>query len=127
LRRIIAWLRVRGGSLEILCCQSPRQARATFKFLSAVDFSRLETLEQLAAIVKRDFEEQSPTGTDLLRRIEARAYQSRYDLLRDLGLHLFWVTRFSITMRPELNRRPPRSGGGFLAVADGVQCGFGVA
>ena len=67
-------------------------------FFPEIDFSRLETLEQLSAVVKRDFEEKSPTGTDLLRRIEARTYQSRYDLLRDLGLHLFWVDRFSITM-----------------------------
>src|ERR1700738_3280247 len=81
-------------------------------FFPEIDFSRLETLEQLAAVVKRDFEEKSPTGTDLLRRIEARAYQSRYALLRDLGLHLFWVTRFSITMyekRPMARRLVPHS------------------
>jgi len=80
-------------------------------FFPQIDFSRLETLEQLAAIVKRDFEEKSPTGTELLRRIEARTYQSRYDLLRDLGLHLFWVTRFSITMyekRPMAWRHVPK-------------------
>src|SRR6202048_4883091 len=80
-------------------------------FFPEIDFSRLETLEQLSAVVKRDFEEKSPTGTDLLRRIEARTYQRRYDLLRDLGLHLFWVTRFSITMyekRPIAWRHVPK-------------------
>src|SRR5882757_3497624 len=80
-------------------------------FFPEIDLSRLETLEQLCAVVKRDFEEKAPTGMDLLRRIEARAYKSRYELLRDLSLHLFWVNRFSITMyekRPVAWRYVPK-------------------
>jgi 3-oxoacyl-[acyl-carrier-protein] synthase-3 len=80
-------------------------------FFPEIDFSRLETLEQFCAVVKRDFEEKAPTGMDLLRRIEARAYKSRYELLRDLALHLFWVNRFSITMyekRPMAWRHVPK-------------------
>src|SRR5258708_37127465 len=67
-------------------------------FFPEIDFSRLETLEQLCAVVKRDFEEKAPTGMDLLQRIEARAYKSRYELLRDLALHLFCANHFSITL-----------------------------
>ena len=80
-------------------------------FFPEIDFSSLDTLEQLAAVVKRDFEQKSPTGQDLLERIEAGVYKSRYDLLRDLGLHLFWVNRFSITMydkRPMAWRHVPK-------------------
>jgi 3-oxoacyl-[acyl-carrier-protein] synthase III len=76
-----------------------------------VDFSQLETLEQFTAVVQRDFEAKAPSGTNLLRRIEARAYASRYQLLRDLALHLFWVTRYSITMyekRPLAWRHVPK-------------------
>jgi hypothetical protein len=31
-------------------------------FFPEIDFSRLETLEQLCAVVKRDFEEKAPTA-----------------------------------------------------------------
>ena len=80
-------------------------------FFPEIDFSSLDTLDQLAAVVKRDFEQKSPTGQDLLERTEAGVYKSRYDLLRDLGLHLFWVNRFSITMydkRPMAWRHVPK-------------------
>jgi len=70
-------------------------------FFPEIDFSQLESLEQLSAVVKRDFDDKAPTGMDLLRRIEARSYTARYELLRDLGLHLFWVNRFSIMMYEE--------------------------
>ncbi len=81
-------------------------------FFPDIDFSQLESLEQLAAIVKRDFDDKAPTGLDLLRRIEARAYTTRSELLRDLGLHLFWVNRYSITMyeeRPIAWRHVPKT------------------
>ena len=80
-------------------------------FLPEIDFSRLNTLEQFAAVVKRDFELKAPVGPDLMQRVESRTYQSRYDLLRDLGLHLFWMNRYAITMyekRPVAWRHVPK-------------------
>jgi len=80
-------------------------------FLPEIDFSRLNTLEQFAAVVKRDFELKAPVGPDLIQRVESRTYQSRYDLLRDLGLHLFWMNRYAITMyekRPVVWRHVPK-------------------
>jgi 3-oxoacyl-[acyl-carrier-protein] synthase III len=80
-------------------------------FFPKIDFSGLDTLEQLAAVVKRDFEEKAPTGADLLERIAARTYPDRYALLRDFALHLFWVNRFSMTMyeqRPMAWRYVPK-------------------
>jgi 3-oxoacyl-[acyl-carrier-protein] synthase-3 len=80
-------------------------------FFPEIDFSRLNTLEQFAAVVKRDFEQKAPVGPDLLQRVESRSYRSRYDLLRDLGLHLFWMNRYAITMyekRPVVWRHVPK-------------------
>jgi 3-oxoacyl-[acyl-carrier-protein] synthase-3 len=76
-----------------------------------LDFSVLQTLEQFSAVVRRDFDAKAPTGTNLRERSETQAYNSRYELLRDLGLHLFWVNRFSITMyekRPMAWRHVPK-------------------
>jgi 3-oxoacyl-(acyl-carrier-protein) synthase III len=76
-----------------------------------IDFAALETLEQFAAVVKRDFEQKAPTATDIVKRIESKSYRGRADLLRDLGLHLFWVNRYSITMyekRPIAWRNVPK-------------------
>jgi 3-oxoacyl-(acyl-carrier-protein) synthase III len=80
-------------------------------FFPEIDFSRLNTLEQFAAVVKRDFEQKAPVGPDLMQRVESGSYQSRYDLLRDLGLHLFWMNRYAITMyekRPVAWRHVPK-------------------
>ena len=46
-------------------------------FSADLDFSVLETLEQLEAVVKRDFEAKAPTGTEILERVEAGDYDSR--------------------------------------------------
>ena len=46
-------------------------------FSAELDFSVLETLEQLEAVVKRDFEAKAPTGTEILERVESGAYDSR--------------------------------------------------
>jgi 3-oxoacyl-[acyl-carrier-protein] synthase-3 len=80
-------------------------------FFPRLDFSELNSIDQLAAVVKRDFDDKSPDGAELLRRIEAGTYSNRYELLRDLSLHLFWVNRFSITMyekRPVAWRHVPK-------------------
>jgi 3-oxoacyl-[acyl-carrier-protein] synthase-3 len=72
-----------------------------------LDFSTLETLEQLDSVIRRDFETKAPSGTDILDRVRTGAYATRYDLMRDLALNLFWANRFSITM---YDKRPTRWG-----------------
>ncbi|MBW0116631.1 3-oxoacyl-[acyl-carrier-protein] synthase III C-terminal domain-containing protein [Pseudonocardia abyssalis] len=73
--------------------------------LGELDFSVLDTLDQFTAVIGRDFEAKAPTGTDLLERVEAGAYDSRFPLLRDLAQNLFWVNRYSMTM---FDKRPTR-------------------
>src|SRR2546427_132101 len=76
-----------------------------FNFFPELDFSIFQTLEQFAAVIKRDFEEKAPTETDIVGRVDARQYAGRYDLLRDLALNLFWVNRYAMTM---YEKRPTR-------------------
>ena len=63
-----------------------------------LDFSTFESLEQLDAVVRRDFDSKAPTGSDILERIKTGAYQSKFELMRDMALNLFWANRFKITM-----------------------------
>ena len=74
-------------------------------FSADLDFSVLETLEQLAAVIKRDFESKAPTGTEILERVDSGAYRSRYELLRDLATNLVWGNRYAMTM---YEKRPTR-------------------
>lgn len=77
-----------------------------------LDFSIISDLDHLQAIIRRDFEVKAPTGTEIAERAESGAYLTRYDLLRDLGLHLFWANRFALTMydkRPTRWRDVPRT------------------
>ncbi|MGH7262467.1 MAG: 3-oxoacyl-ACP synthase III family protein [Candidatus Rokuibacteriota bacterium] len=90
-----------------------RYGRMVFpsNFIPELDFSVFETLDQFAAVIKRDFEEKAPTETDIVARVEARHYKGRYELLRDLALNLFWVNRYAMTMyekRPTRWRDVPR-------------------
>ena len=73
--------------------------------LPELDLSAIDSLEQLDSVIRRDFETKSPTGTDILRRIEADGYDTRYELMRDLALNLFWTGRFALTM---YEKRPTR-------------------
>jgi 3-oxoacyl-[acyl-carrier-protein] synthase-3 len=63
-----------------------------------LDFSTVENLEQLTAVIQRDFDAKAPTGTDILERIKTGSYQSKFELMRDMALNLFWANRFKITM-----------------------------
>ena len=63
-----------------------------------LDFSTFESLEQLDAVVRRDFDSKAPTGTDILEGIKTGAYQSKFELMRDMALNLFWANRFKMTM-----------------------------
>ncbi len=80
-------------------------------FFPEPDFSSIDTVDDLAAIVRRDFEVKAPTGSEIAARAESGGYANRYELLRDLGLHLFWMNRYVITMyekRPTRWRDVPR-------------------
>jgi 3-oxoacyl-(acyl-carrier-protein) synthase III len=77
-----------------------------------LDFSIISDLNQLRAIIRRDFEVKSPTGNEIAERADNGQYATRYDLLRDLGLHLFWANRFALAMydkRPVRWRDVPRT------------------
>ncbi|MBS4727974.1 ketoacyl-ACP synthase III [Mycobacterium sp. SM1] len=63
-----------------------------------LDFSAFETLEQLDAVIQRDFDAKAPTGTDILERIKAGGYRTKYELMRDMALNLFWANRYAMTM-----------------------------
>jgi 3-oxoacyl-[acyl-carrier-protein] synthase-3 len=70
-----------------------------------LDFSAIESLDQLDRVIRRDFEVKAPTGEDIFNQVQAGAYTSRYGLMRDLALNLFWVNRFAMTM---YDKRPTR-------------------
>ena len=84
-----------------------RHGRMVFpsNIMPELDFSTMETLEQLDSVIRRDFETKAPSGTDILGKARTGAYETRYDLMRDLALNLFWANRFSITM---YDKRPTR-------------------
>jgi 3-oxoacyl-(acyl-carrier-protein) synthase III len=77
-----------------------RHGRLVFpsNFQPDLDFSVIETEEQLDRVIRRDFETKAPTGTEIMSRVEAGGYASRYELMRDVALNLFWVNRFALTM-----------------------------
>jgi 3-oxoacyl-[acyl-carrier-protein] synthase III len=90
-----------------------RHGRLMFpsNFLPDLDFSVMAGLETLDAVIARDFEKKAPTGTDILERVEAGEYGSRYQLMRDVALNLVWVNRYAMTMyekRPTRWRDVPR-------------------
>lgn len=63
-----------------------------------LDFSTMDSLEQLHKVVQRDFDAKAPSGTDILERIKTGEYRTKFDLMRDMALNLFWANRFKITM-----------------------------
>jgi 3-oxoacyl-[acyl-carrier-protein] synthase III len=74
-------------------------------FLGELDFTVIDTLDQFTAVIGRDFESKAPTATEIVERIGAGAYASRFELLRDVGQNLFWVNRYSLSM---YDKRPTR-------------------
>jgi 3-oxoacyl-[acyl-carrier-protein] synthase-3 len=84
-----------------------RHGRVVFpsNVMPELDFSAMESLDQLDTVIRRDFETKAPSGSDILDKVRTGAYASRYDLMRDLALNLFWANRFSITM---YDKRPTR-------------------
>jgi 3-oxoacyl-[acyl-carrier-protein] synthase-3 len=84
-----------------------RHGRVVFpsNIMPELDFSAMESLDQLDKVIQRDFETKAPSGTDILEKVRTGAYDSRYTLMRDLALNMFWTNRFSITM---YDKRPTR-------------------
>ena len=90
-----------------------RYGRLVFpsNFFPELDFSVFDTLEQFAAVIRRDFQDKAPSEADIVTRVEAGAYRGRYEVLRDLALNLFWINRYAMTMyekRPTRWRDVPR-------------------
>ena len=67
-------------------------------FLPDLDFSVIGSESQLDSVIRRDFETKAPKGSQIVARIDSEHYSSRYELMRDVALNLFWVNRFAITM-----------------------------
>src|SRR4051794_11400503 len=65
----------------------------------------MDPLAQLESGILRDFEPKAPSGPEILGRVRPGGYGTRYDLMRDMALNLFWANRFSITM---YDKRPTR-------------------
>jgi 3-oxoacyl-(acyl-carrier-protein) synthase III len=84
-----------------------RHGRIVFpsSYFPDMDLSDFRTLEQFEAAVRRDFDEKSPTGSDIVERVEAGKYSTRFELLRDVALNLFWGNRYVVTL---YERRPTR-------------------
>ena len=85
-----------------------------YNFFPALDFNVFETLEQFAAVIRRDFEDKAPSEADIVAKLEIGGYKGRYELLRDLALDLFWVNRYPFTMydkQPMRWRDVPRQRG----------------
>ncbi len=77
-----------------------RHGRLVFpsNFLPDLDFSVIDSLDQLENVIRRDFETKAPTGTEILERTTVGAYKTRFELMRDMALNLFWANRFALTM-----------------------------
>jgi 3-oxoacyl-(acyl-carrier-protein) synthase III len=84
-----------------------RHGRMVFpsNIIPELDLSTVETLEQLDSVIRRDFETKAPSGTDILERVRTGGYATRYALMRDVALNLFWTNRFAMTM---YEKRPTR-------------------
>ncbi len=77
-----------------------RHGRMVFpsNIIPELNFSTIESLEQVDEVIRRDVETKAPSGTDILDRIGTGAYDSRYALMPDMALNLFSAHRFAITM-----------------------------
>src|SRR4051812_49959293 len=85
-----------------------RHGRVVFpsNVMPELDFSAIESLDQLDNVIRRDFETKAPSGTDILEKVRTGSDTSRDTLMRDIALNMFWAHRFSITMH---DKRPTRS------------------
>jgi len=86
-----------------------RHGRIVFpcNFFPELDFSVFHSLRQFAEVIRRDFGEKAPTETEIVSRLQAGSYRSRYEVARDVALNLFWANRYMFTM---YEKRPTRWG-----------------
>ena len=91
-----------------------RHGRLVFpsNFVPDLDFAVLQDLDALNAVIARDFEAKTPTGTDILERVRVgRVRDARGAAARRGAERLVWVNRYAMTMyekRPARWREPPR-------------------
>jgi 3-oxoacyl-[acyl-carrier-protein] synthase III len=69
-----------------------------FNFLPELDFTLFDGLADLEAAIRRDFEEKAPAETEIVARLDAGGYATRYPLLRDVASNLLLTGRYAITM-----------------------------
>jgi 3-oxoacyl-[acyl-carrier-protein] synthase III len=92
--------------VQPFCINSRGRMVFPSNFRPDLDFTVLHSLDQLEEAIRRDFEAKAPSGTEILRRIEAGDhYRDRFELMRDVALNLFWTNRFAMTM---YQKRPTR-------------------
>ena len=77
-----------------------RHGRLVFpcNFFPALDVSVFEAPEPFEAVIRRDFEEKARTTVEIASEVEAAAYASRYELLRDVAVNLLWATRYGMLL-----------------------------
>src|SRR2546423_15304864 len=80
-----------------------RYGRMVFpsNFFPNLDFSVFETLDQFAAVIRRDFEEKAPSEADIVSRLESGACRGRLFLVRGFPPRLFWGNPFAAAMDQE--------------------------
>ena len=86
-----------------------RHGRMVFpsNIVPSLDLSTIGTLDQLDSVIRRDFETKAPSGTEILEKVRTGRYETRYALMRDMALNLFWANRFAMTL---YEKRPTRWG-----------------
>ena len=64
-----------------------RHGRLVFpsNFIPELDFSVIDTEQQLIDVIRRDFEKKAPAGTGILERIQAGSYPNRNALMDDMA------------------------------------------
>jgi 3-oxoacyl-[acyl-carrier-protein] synthase III len=67
-------------------------------FFPELDFSVFQNLGEFSAVIRRDFGEKALTEDAILNRLQAGEFRTKYELCRELALHLFWVNRYVLTM-----------------------------
>lgn len=77
-----------------------RHGRIVFpsNFFPEIDFSTITDADHLDAVIRRDFDTKTPTVSEILARHARGSYHSRFELMRDVALNVFWANRFTLTM-----------------------------
>ncbi|MGA4691696.1 ketoacyl-ACP synthase III [Rhodococcus sp. AB351] len=77
-----------------------RHGRIVFpsNFIPELDFSTLSSVDHLDAVIRRDFDTKAPTVSEILSRHELGKYGSKFEIMRDMALNVFWADRFTLMM-----------------------------